>query len=89
VVLKEDLLMMNFTVRRGEGKFMEPIILTGVSYGKHQFSLVYPSIAGETICIAECKCGFQVEIIQFRTYGGIKDLQKKWEKHIGIWKGWI
>jgi hypothetical protein len=64
------------------------ILLTGISHGRHQFSLNYQEVAGETRCTAHCKCGFQVEIINFRNYGGIKDLQMKWEKHVGIWKGW-
>ena len=41
------------------------------------------------ICMAHCKCGYEVEIINFRNYGGTKDLQMKWEKHIGTWKGWV
>ena len=68
---------------------MGSIILTGISHGKHQFSLNYPEIEGKTICMAKCKCGYEVEIINFRSYGGTKDLQMKWEKHIGTWKGWI
>ena len=68
---------------------MGSIILTGISHGKHQFSLTYPEVEGVIICIAHCKCGFEIEIINFTNYGGTKDLQKKWEKHIGIWKGWI
>ena len=68
---------------------MGSIILTGISHGKHQFSLSYPELEGVMICMAHCKCGYEVEIINFRGYGGIKDLQKKWEKHIGTWKGWV
>jgi len=68
---------------------MGSIILTGISHGRHQFSLTYPEIDGTTICMAHCKCGYAVEIINFRSYGGAKDLQKKWEKHIGTWKGWV
>ena len=68
---------------------MGSIILTGISHGKHQFSLNYPEVEGVTICMAKCKCGYEVEIINFRSYGGTKDLQMKWEKHIGTWKGWI
>ena len=41
------------------------------------------------ICMAHCKCRYEVEIINFRNYGGTKDLQMKWEKHIGTWKGWV
>jgi hypothetical protein len=26
---------------------------------------------------------------QWKCVGGGKDLQMKWEKHIGTWKGWI
>ena len=67
---------------------MGSIILTGISHGKHQFSLTYPEVEGVIICIAHCKCGFEIEIIHFKNYGGAKDLQKKWEKHIGTWRGW-
>jgi hypothetical protein len=62
---------------------MGSIILTGISHGKHQFSLTYPELEGVMICMAHCKCGYEVEINNFRSYGGTKDLQKKWEKHIG------
>ena len=68
---------------------MGSIILTGISRGKHQFSLNYPELDGKVICIAKCKCGYKVEILNFRSYGGTKDLQMKWEKHIGTWKGWV
>jgi hypothetical protein len=68
---------------------MGSIILTGISHGKHQFSLTYPEGDGVITCMALCKCGYEVEIINFRSYGGIKDLQMKWEKHIGTWKGWV
>jgi hypothetical protein len=67
----------------------EPIILTGITHGKHEFSLSYPEVEGIKICMAHCKCGYEVEIVNFRTYGGTKDLQMKWEKHIGTWKGWV
>jgi len=68
---------------------MGSIILTGISHGRHQFSLTYPEVNGVMICMAHCKCGYEVEIINFRSYGGTKDLQMKWEKHIGTWKGWV
>jgi hypothetical protein len=66
---------------------MGSIILTGISHGKHQFSLEYPRFDDVEICVADCKCGYEVEINNFRSYGGTKDLQMKREKHIGIWKG--
>ena len=68
---------------------MGSIILTGISHGKHQFSLEYPVIDGVMICMAHCQCGYEVEINNFRIYGGTKDLQMKWEKHIGTWKSWV
>ena len=61
---------------------MGSIILTGISHGKHQFSLTYPELEGVMICMAHCNCGYEVEIINFNNYGGTKDLQKKWEWHI-------
>ena len=66
---------------------MSAIILTGISHGKHQFSLSYPEVDGVIICMAHCQCGYEVEINNFRSYGGTKDLQMKWEKHVGTWKG--
>jgi hypothetical protein len=68
---------------------MGSIILTGISNRKHQFSLAYPEVEGKKVCIATCKCGYEVEIINYHNYGGVKDLQMKWEKHIGTWKGWV
>jgi hypothetical protein len=68
---------------------MSAIILTGLSYGKHKFSLTYPEVEGVVICIATCRCGYEIQIINFRSYGGIKDLQMKWEIHIGKWEGWV
>ena len=61
---------------------MSAIILTGISHGKHQFSLTYPEDEGVVICIAQCKCSYEVQIIHFSSYGGTKDLQMKWGKHI-------
>jgi len=90
VVLKEDLLMIKRpSDELEERKIMGLIILSGISHGKHQFSLTYPEVEGVMICMAHCKCGYEVEIINFRNYGGGKDLQMKWVKHIGTWKGWV
>jgi len=68
---------------------MDELILTGISHGKHEFSLKYPKVDGVEICMAYCKCGYEVEIKYHHSYAGMKDLQKKWEIHIGIWKGWV
>jgi len=64
---------------------MSAIILTGIRHGKHQFTLEYPIVEGKEICMAHCECGYQVEICHFRSYGGVKYLQKMWEIHIGTW----
>jgi len=88
VVLKEDLLMMKNTIRMSRRLKMGSIILTGISHGKHQFSLTYPELEGVIICMAKCNCDYEVEILYFKNYGGIKYLQKMWEIHIGTWKGW-
>ena len=61
---------------------MGRIILTGISQGKHKFKLEYPNIDGKTICMAICACGFEVEILYFENYGGVKYLQSEWDKHI-------
>ncbi len=68
---------------------MGSIILTGILSGKHKFSLEYPRVDDVEICMAQCKCGYEVQINNYWNYGGTKDLQMKWEKHIGSWKGWI
>jgi hypothetical protein len=60
VVLKEDLLMMKNTIRMSRRLIMGSIILTGISHGKHQFSLTYPEIKGVMICMAKCSCGYEV-----------------------------
>ena len=88
VVLEEDLPAMKDTAGRAGGLLMGRIILTGISKGKHKFSLEYPVAKGKMICMAICKCGYEVEILYFENYGGTKDLQMKWEMHIGTWKGW-
>ena len=80
--------MTEFNIRGARGQKMGSIILTGVSHGGHQFSLTYPTVNEETTCLATCRCGFQIEILNFNSYGGTKDLQMKWEKHVGSWKGW-
>jgi hypothetical protein len=47
---------------------MGSIILTGISHGKHQFLLTYPEVEGVIICMAHCRCGYEVEIVNFRNY---------------------
>ena len=83
VVLKEDLPAMKDTAGRAGGLFMGRIILTGISQGKHKFKLEYPIVDEKTICMAICNCGFEVEILYFENYGGVKYLQREWDKHIG------
>ena len=83
VVLKEDLPAMKDTAGRAGGLFMGRITLTGIPQGKHKFKLEYPIIDGKTICMAICTCGFEVEILYFENYGGVKYLQREWDKHIG------
>ena len=68
---------------------MGRIILTGISQGKHKFRLEYSIVDGMEICMAQCKCGYRVQINNYWNYGGMKDLQMKWGKHIEIWKGWV
>ena len=82
VVLKEDLPAMKDTAGRAGGFFMGRIILTGISQGKHKFKLEDPIVDGKTICRAFCACGYEVEILYFENYGGVKYLQREWDKHI-------
>jgi len=67
---------------------MGAIILTGIRHGKHKFSLDYPMVDGQMICMAHCECGYEVEIPNFQSYAASRYLQMKWEKHIGTWKRW-
>jgi len=60
---------------------MSAIILTGLSRGKHKFNLEHVVVDGVTYCFVECKCGFQSEIIYFRNYAGVKEVQRVWELH--------
>ena len=82
VVLKEDLPAMKDTAGRAGGLLMGRIILTGISQGKHKFRLEYSIVEGKEICMAICKCGYEVEILYFENYGGVKYLQREWDKHI-------
>ena len=61
---------------------MGKIILTGLSFGNHHFTLDYLIVEGKQICIAYCTCDYRVEIPNFRSYGGFKHLQHKWEEHV-------
>ena len=79
---------MQYVWRAVEEVRMNELILTGISHRKHQFSLKYPKVDGVEICMADCKCGYEVQINNYWNYGGMKDLQLKWEIHIGVWKGW-
>jgi hypothetical protein len=62
------------TIRMSRRLIMSSIILTGISHGKHQFSLTYPELEGVMICMAHCNCGYEFEIINFNNYGGTRDL---------------
>jgi hypothetical protein len=68
---------------------MSAIILTGLSHNGHKFSLTYPEIDGEVTCFAHCTCGYEVEILYFRSYAGVKYVQRRWEEHIKRNKKWV
>ena len=51
-----------------EEKTMGSIILTGLRFGEHSFSLNYPVVDGQMICVAHCECGYEVEIPNFNSY---------------------
>lgn len=63
---------------------MRPIILTGLTQGKHKFDLDYREIDGVEHCFAFCLCGFEGEVLNFNNYGGIKHLQSIWEAHVSV-----
>jgi hypothetical protein len=68
---------------------MSAIILTGLSHNGHKFSLTYPEIDGEVKCFAHCTCGYEVEILYFKSYSGVKYVQRRWEEHIKKNKKWV
>ncbi len=68
---------------------MSAIILTGLSHNGHNFSLTYPEVDGEVKCIAHCTCGYEIEILYFKSYSGVKNVQRKWEEHIKRSKKWV
>ena len=61
---------------------MGKIILTGISWGSHKFSLNYPYVNGKVKCFVICTCGYQVEILNFEGWGGVRQVQFEWDKHI-------
>ena len=66
-----------------EEKTMGSIILTGLRFGGHSFSLDYPVVDGQMICVAHCECGYEIEIPNFNSYGGGIYTQWIWGKHVG------
>ena len=68
---------------------MSAIILTGLSHNGHKFSFTYPEIDGEVKCFAHCTCGYEVEILYFKSYSGVKNVQRRWEDHIKNNKKWV
>lgn len=61
---------------------MGRIIATGVSLRGHQFSVEYSEERGKVICMAKCKCGYEVKILNSETYGGVKELEWRWKEHV-------
>ena len=48
---------------------MGSIILAGVAFGRHQFSLIYSTVNEKVTCLATCRCGSQIPILIFKGYG--------------------
>ena len=64
---------------------MGRLILTGLTKSaKHYFKLRYELVEGIEHCWVDCKCGYSTEILNFRTYGGVKEIEKVWTKHTGL-----
>jgi len=64
---------------------MGRLILTGLTKSaKHEFKLRYEGENEAEHCWVDCKCGFSIEVVNFRTYGGIKEVEKIWTKHTGL-----
>lgn len=42
----------------------------------------YSEERGKVICMAKCKCGYEVEILNSETYGGVKELEWRWKEHV-------
>ena len=63
---------------------MRPIILTGLTQGKHKFDLNYREVDGVEHCFVLCLCGFESEVLNFNNYGGVKHVQSIWETHVSV-----
>ena len=61
---------------------MGRIIITGISWGSHKFSLDYPTVNDKIKCFATCTCGYRVEIHNFESWGGSRQVQFEWDKHV-------
>ena len=61
---------------------MSGLILTNLSSGKHKFSLEYRGGEEDKKCFVVCRCGYLKEILNFRSYGGVKEVQRVWDSHI-------
>lgn len=60
---------------------MSALILTNLSKGKHKFNLEYIGEGSNKRCYVVCKCGYRHEILYFRNYAGVKEVQRVWEEH--------
>jgi len=66
-------------------KDMGRLILTGLTKSaNHNFKLCYEGEGANERCWVDCKCGYSVEVLNFRTYGGVKEVEKIWTKHTGL-----
>ena len=62
---------------------MGRLILTGLTKNKkHEFKLRYAQDKNLEKCWVDCSCGYSEELLKFDNYGGIKELETIWDKHI-------
>lgn len=67
------------------GGAMGGIVLTGLTKNKHhEFKLRYVTIDEIEKCMIDCKCGWVGELLNFRNYGGTKEIARIWEQHSKI-----
>ena len=70
------------------GTFSEPISLEDLDVNVIQIALdsINDGVNNIHITAVNRSTG---DIEKKENYGGVKDLEMKWQKHIGSWKGWV
>lgn len=61
-----------------------PALLTTLS-GQvlgHKFELIFPDREFGRLCLLDCECGFSTQILNHSNFGGVLELDVKYQEHI-------